>query len=52
MSANCFLIKEPPKNTNFVIFLKGRLFVMGGPIDMNFGAFSETSVDFLKTVVL
>ena len=25
---------------------------MGGPIDMNFGIFQETSVDFLKSVVL
>ena len=38
MSAICFLKKEPPKN-KFFIFLKGRYFVMGGPIDMNFGLF-------------
>ena len=25
---------------------------MGGPIDMNIGVFSETSVSFLKSVVL
>ena len=36
----------------FFIFLKGRYFVMGGPINMNFGVFWETPVDFLKSVVL
>ena len=37
---------------NFFIFLKERYFVMSGPIDMNFGVFLETSVSFLKSVVL
>ena len=34
------------------IFLKSRYFIMGGIIDMNFGMFWETSVGFLKSVVL
>ena len=37
MSAICFLKKDPRKKHKFFIFLKGRYFVMGGPIDMNFG---------------
>ena len=32
------------------MFLKGRCFVMGGPIDMNVGVFWDTSVGILKTV--
>ena len=43
MSAAFILKKEQPKKNNkFFIFLKGRYFVMGGPIDMG----------FLKSVVL
>ena len=34
------------------MFLRGLYFVMGGPIDMNFGVFWEISVGFLKWVVL
>ena len=34
------------------MFLRGRYFVMGGPIDMNVDVFWETSVGFLKSVVL
>ena len=34
------------------MYLKGRYFVMGGPIDMNVGVFWETSVGFLKSAVL
>ena len=44
--------KEPPKIRNFFIFLRGRNFIMGGPIDMNADAFWETSVSFLESVVL
>ena len=40
------------KNHKFFIFLKGRYFVMGGSIDMNVGAFWETSVGFIKSVIL
>ena len=40
------------KKLKLSIFLKGRYFVMGGPIDMNVGVFWETSVGFLKSVVL
>ena len=43
--------KEPLKQHNFFIFLKGRYFVMGGPIDINVGVFWESSVDFRKRVV-
>ena len=44
--------QEPPKNHKSFIFLQGRYFVMGGPIDMNIGVFWETSAGFLKSVVL
>ena len=40
MSAIFILKKEPPKKHKFLIFLKGRYFVMGGSIDMNVGGFS------------
>ena len=34
------------------MFLRGRCLLMGGPIDTNFDVFGETSVGFLKCVVL
>ena len=34
------------------MFLRGRYFVMGGPVDVNADVFSETSVVFIKCVVL
>ena len=34
------------------MFLRVCYFVMGGPIDINFDMFWETSVGFLKCVVL
>ena len=37
--SNISLKKEPLKKHKFFIFLKGGLFVMGGPIDINFGIF-------------
>ena len=37
---------------NFFIFLKDLFFIMGGPIDINVDVFWETSVGFLKSVVL
>ena len=52
MSASLILKKKPPKEHKFLIFLKGRYFVMGGSIDMNVGAFWETSVGFKKSVIL
>ena len=52
MSATLVLKKEPPKKYKFFIFLKGRYFVMGGPLNMNVGVFWETSVGFLKSMVL
>ena len=54
-NSNCqqfCLTKEPPKKTNFSIFLKACYLVMGGSIDMNVAIFWETSVGFLKSVVL
>ena len=39
MSAIFILKKEPPKKHKFFIFLKGRYFIIGGPIDMNVGVF-------------
>ena len=47
-----FFEKGAAKKHKFFIFLKGGLFVMGGPIDINVGIFWETPVDFLKSVVL
>ena len=52
MSAIFILKKEPPKNPKFFMFLRGRYFVMGEPIDMNADVFRKTSVGFLKSVVL
>ena len=46
------LKKELPKKHKCFIFLKGCYFVMGSPIDMNVDVFWETSVGFLKSVVL
>ena len=46
------LKKEPPNKRTFFIILKDRYFLMGGPTDMNIGVFWETSVGFLKSVVL
>ena len=44
--------KRSRQKHKFFIFLKGRYFVMDGPIDMNFGVLWEAPVDFLKSVVL
>ena len=44
--------KGAAKKHKFFVFLKGRYFVMGGPVDMNIGVFWETSVGFLKSVIL
>ena len=43
--------KKKKKKKTFY-FLKGRYFVMDGPIYMNASVFSETFVGFLKSVVL
>ena len=37
--SNISLKKEPPIKHKFFIFLKGGLFVMGGPIDINVSIF-------------
>ena len=47
-----FFEKGAAKKHKFFTFLKDRYFVMGGCIDINFGVFWETPVDFLKSVVL
>ena len=39
MLASFILKKEPQKKHNFLIYLKGRYFVMGGSIDMNVDVF-------------
>ena len=44
-----FEIKDAKKDKIFN-FLKGRFSVMGGPMDMIFGMFSETYVMLLKKV--
>ena len=49
MSAISILKKEPPKKTQVShFFLKGRYFIIGGPINVNVGVFCETSLNFLK----
>ena len=52
MSAIFILKKEPPRKRKLFIILKDCYFVMGGSIDMNFGLFWETAVDFLRSAVL
>ena len=47
-----FWKRSRKKRHKFFILLKDRYFVMGGPINMNVGVFWETSVGFLKSVVL
>ena len=52
MSAILLFEKGADKKHKFFVFLKNRYFVMGSPIDMNVDVFWETSVGFLKCVVL
>ena len=52
MWATFFFEREAVKKHKFLKFLKGLYFLVGGPINMNIGAFSETSVGFLKSVIL
>ena len=47
MSEIPILKKVQPKNTNFA-FLKGRYFIMGGPIVMNVGVFLKDLCGFSK----
>ena len=47
-----FWKKNRQKKHKFFIFLKGSYFVMSDHIDMKVGVFWETSVGFLKSVVL
>ena len=44
--------KRSRKKTQIFIFLRSRYFVMGGPSDRNVGLFWETSVGFLKSMIL
>ena len=44
-----FEIKDAKKDKMFN-FLKGRFFVMGGPMDVDFGAFSDTYTRLLKNI--
>ena len=48
-AAFIFEIKDAKKNKIFN-FLKGRFTVMGDPMDMILGVFSETSVGLLKSI--
>ena len=52
MSAIFILNKEPPKKHKCFVFSNGCYFVMSDPLDMNLGVIWETSVGFLKSVVL
>ena len=40
------------KKDSIFNFLKGRFSVMGGPMDMSFGVFSETYVRLLKSMAI
>ena len=44
--------KITAKKHTFFMFLRGLYLLMGGPIDINFDVFGETSVGFLKRAVL
>ena len=44
-----FEIKDAKKDKMFN-FLKGRFFVMGGSMDVDFGAFSDTYTRLLKNI--
>ena len=46
-----FKIKGP-KEYKILKFLKGRFIIMGGPMDMIFGVFSEIYVRLLKSRIL
>ena len=52
MSAIFVLRKEPQRIPKFFIFSRGPCFVMSEAIDENVDMSRETSVDFLKCVVL
>ena len=53
MSAISILKKRAAKNAQTFHFFKKPIFAwVAGPIDMNVGVFWETSMDFLKSVVL
>ena len=52
MSAIFSCEKGAAKKHKFFIFLKGCYLVMGSPIDINIDVFWETSVGFLRSVVL
>ena len=52
MSVIFILKKELPKKHKVFTLLKDRYLVIGGPINMNVGAFWETSVGFPKSVIL
>ena len=47
-----FWKRSRQKQHRLFIFFKGCYFVMGSPIDMNVGVLWETSMGFLKSVVL
>ena len=52
MSATFLKNKGAAKKHKSFVFLKGRYFVMGSPVDINIGTFWETFAGFLKSVIL
>ena len=50
--SNFYCEKRTTKKLKFFMFLRGRYFLMGNPININVSMFWETSVGFLKCVVL
>ena len=52
MSTIFVLELKGAKNNKLFNYLNGRFSVMGGPMDMIFGVFSETIVRLLKSIIL
>ena len=51
MSANLIFEIKGAKMEKKFNFLKGRVCLMGGPMDMMFGVFSETYMRLLKSII-
>ena len=52
ISAVFIFERKGVKKDSIFNFLKGRFSVMGGPMDMSFGVFSETYVRLLKSMAI
>ena len=52
MSALFVFEKKGAKKAKIFNFLNGHFSIMGGPMDMIFGVFSEINVRLLKSIIL